>query len=126
MKHSVKILTTAMAIVLGGLTQAKAEEGVSHYEALPSETLAEAVENFVTYNDKVQEVLARETLSVADMEEIHQFTYTLEIALAKINEELGALPVVLEEVHLASESDNPARLRAVAEVYLEQAEVLDR
>ena len=88
MKHSVKILTTAMAIVLGGLTQAKAEEGVSHYEALPSETLAEAVENFVTYNDKVQEVLSRETLSVADMEEIHQFTYTLEIALA-INQEFG-------------------------------------
>lgn len=126
MKHSIKLMLTAAAIMLGGLTQADAEEGVSHYGALPSETLTEAVENFVTYNDKVQEVLAREDLSVADMEEIHQLTYTLEIALAKINEELGALPVVLEEVHLASESDNPAELRAVAEAYLEKAEVLDR
>ena len=126
MKHRIKMLTAAAAMTLGGLTQAGADETVDHYEALPSETLAEAVENFVTYNDKVQAVLARETLTPADMEEIHQFTYTIEIALAKINEELGALPVVLEEVHLASESDNPARLRAVAEVYLEQAEVLDR
>ncbi len=126
MKHSIKLMLTATAIMLGCLTQAEAEEGVSHYEALPSETLVDAVENFVTYNDKVQEVLAREDLSVADMEDIHNLTYTLEIALAKINEELGALPVVLEEVHLASESDNPAHLRAVAKAYLEQAEVLDR
>lgn len=126
MKHSIKLMVTATAIMLGGLTQADAEEGMSHYEAQPSETLAEAVENFVTYNDKVQEVLARDDLSVADMEEIHQLTYTLEIALAKINEELGALPVVLEEVHLASEGDDTAGLRTVAEAYLEKAEVLDR
>jgi len=126
MKHFIKLMLTATAIMLGGLTQADAEEGMSHYAAHPSETLAEAVENFVTYNDKVQDVLAREDLSVADMEEIHQLTYTLEIALAKINDELGALPEALEEVHLASERDDPARLRALAKRYLEQAEVLDR
>jgi hypothetical protein len=123
----IRTLAAAAALSLAALPVAADEdEAIDHYAAKDSETLAEAVENFVTYNDKVQEVLARDELTPADMEEIHQYTYTIETALAKINAELGALAVVLEEVHLASESDNPARLRGAAEVYLEQAEALDR
>ena len=105
---------------------ALAEERIDHYQPEASETLAEAVENFVTYNRKLAEVMDREPLTGSDMEQVHEYTYTLEIALAKINEELGALPPVLEEVHLASEGDDPLRLRGVAGVYLEKARVLDR
>ena len=126
MRRHMLILTTAMAVSLVGVTAAAAEEGVDHYAPEPSETLSEAVENFVTYNNRMAAVLARDPLTVTDMEEVHRLTYTIEVALAKINEELGALPPVLEEVHLASEGDNPARLRGAAEVYLERAEVLDR
>jgi len=125
MKRTMRTAAAAVVALCTALPLA-AEEGVSHYEPEPSETLAEAMENFVTYNRKMAEVIARDTLSVDDMEAVHELTYTLEIALAKINEELGALPVVLEEVHLSSEGDNPARLKAVAEVYLEQAGLLDR
>ena len=125
MKRTLRTAAAAVVALCAALPLA-AEEGVSHYEPEPSETLAQAVENFVTYNRKMAEVIARDPLSVDDMEAVHELTYTLEIALAKINEELGALPVVLEEVHLSSEGDNPARLKAVAEVYLEQAKLLDR
>ena len=126
MKHSLKIMATGAAILLGSVMPVTAEEEVSHYAAQPSETLEQAIENFVAYNRKLTEVLERDTLSAADMEEVHQLTYTLETALARINEELGALPVVLERVHKTSEGDNPSALRAVSEVYLEQAELLDR
>ncbi len=126
MKNTVKIIATGAAIMLGCVMPATAGEEVSHYAPEPSETLEQAVENFVTYNRKLAEVLERDELSPADMEQVHEYTYTLEIALAKINEELGALPVVLERVHKTSEGDNPAALRAVGEVYLEQAELLDR
>jgi len=126
MKISLKTLAASALIALGGAMPGMAGDEVAHYEALPSETLAEAIENFVTYNRKMEEVLARDPLTVQDMEEVHQLTYTIEVALAKINEELGTLPVVLEEVHLSSEGDNPARLKGVAEVYLEQARLLDR
>jgi len=126
MKHPLRILATALAMTVAVGAIGKADEAVDHYAAEPSETLAEAVENFVTHNNRMAEVLARDPLTVADMEEVHELTYTLEIALAKINEELGALPPVLEEVHLASEGDNPLRLRGVAGVYLEKARVLDR
>lgn len=126
MKTTLKTLAAAAAVAVAGALPGIAEEAVSHYEPETSETLAQAMENFVTYNRRMEEVLAREPLTVQDMEEVHELTYTLEVALARINEELGALPTVLEEVHLSSEGDNPARLRGVAEVYLEQAKLLDR
>ncbi|EDM69737.1 hypothetical protein RAZWK3B_07999 [Roseobacter sp. AzwK-3b] len=125
MKHTVGSLVTAAAITLGHLVPATAEQ-VTHYAPEPSETLEQAVENFAKYNAKLANVLDRDPLTTADMEEVHEYTYTLEIALAKINEELGALPVVLEEVHQTSEGDDPERLRAAGEAYLAQARLLDR
>ena len=126
MSHALRLLTLSAAVALGAVAPAPAEEGTSHYIAEPSETLEQAVTNFVTYNRKLRDVMARDPLSVEDMEEVHELTYTLELALAKINEEMGALPVILEEVHIASEGDNPQALRGVAEVYLESALALDR
>ncbi|MCZ0812998.1 MAG: DUF6746 family protein [Pseudomonadota bacterium] len=126
MTNTLKILATGVAILIGGMMPVKADETVSHYAPEPSETLQQAVDNFVTYNRKLAAVLERDPMTTADMEEVHQFTYTLEIALARINAELGALPEVLERVHKASEGDDPAALRAASGVYLEQAAILDR
>ena len=124
MKVSRTLFAFAFFVSSGCL--AMAQDTVSHYEPLPSETLEQAIENFTTYNARVAEVLAREELSEQDMEDIHEYTYTIEIALAKINEELGALPIVLERVHIASEGHNAVELRAVGEVYLETAGVLSQ
>lgn len=121
-----RIAATLLAVSMGIAAPVKADDDVTHYTAQPSDTMQEAVENFVTHNALMQEVLAKDELSIADMERVHELTYTIEIALARINEELGALPVVLEEVHLASEGDNPDALRDAAEVYLETARHLDR
>lgn len=126
MTNTTRIAATLLAVSLGFAAPLRADEGVTHYAAKPSDTMEQAVENFVTYNAMMQEVLAKDELSVEDMERVHELTYTIEIALARINEELGALPVVLEEVHLASEGDNPHALRGVAEVYLDTARHLDR
>lgn len=125
MKNTVASLVTAAAITLGYLLPATAEE-VTHYAPEPSETLAQAVDNFVSYNRKLAAVLERNPLTAADMEEVHEYTYTLEIALEKINQDLGALSVVLEEVHQTSEGDDPARLRTAGTAYLAQAHLLDR
>lgn len=95
-----------------------AGEQTDHYEAKSSETLEQAVQNFSEYNKKLVEVLSREKLSDSDMEEVHRLTYTLEVALAKINEEMSGIVNTLEEVHLSSEERNAAKLRGVAEDYL--------
>lgn len=119
------MLTTGTAFALAATVATAEETQVDHYFAEPSETIQEAVDNFVAYNAKVRDVLARESLDVADMEEIHQYTYTIELALAKINEEFGTLAETLEILHLASESYNEDEVRGVAEVYFETAGALD-
>jgi ElaB/YqjD/DUF883 family membrane-anchored ribosome-binding protein len=111
-------LATPFALTLLALP-ATADE-VDHYEPVPSETLSEAMENLETYNARVEEVLAREKLSVSDMEEIHQYTYTMEQAVARIATSMEEIAENLEEVHLASEGDDADDLREKAGVYLDR------
>ena len=114
----------AAAAALGLSATALAADDVQHYNMVESETLEAALTNFVEYNAKVRDVLAKENLSVADMEEIHEHTYTIEAALAKINAEMGALPETLEALHLASEDHVEAEVRSLAETYFETAGAL--
>lgn len=111
------------AAALGLATAATADE-VQHYIPEQSETLQEAVANFAEYNGMMRKVLAKDELTVDDMERIHELTYTLEIALAKINEHFSDLPVTLENLHLASEAYDAAKTRGLADVYLETAETV--
>lgn len=101
---------------------AQAERVTPHYAAEPSDTLAEAVANFTEYNDRVRAVLERPDLTDADVEEIHQYTYTIEAALARMTGELAALQVTLERMHQAAESYNADAVRGIAEVYFETAD----
>jgi DNA repair exonuclease SbcCD ATPase subunit len=97
---------------------------VDHYEAKPSETLEQAVENFTEYNQRLAEIMAKDELTGDDMERIHQLTYTLEVALAKINEEMAALPETLERLHLSSEAHNETEARGAGKTYLETAQTV--
>jgi len=117
-------LALAGALLLSSGPAMAEEEQFQHYAPKPSETLAEAVANFSDYNRLLAEVLAKDDMTDTDMERIHQLTYTLEVALAKINERMTALPVTLEEVHLASEARNADRLRGAGGVYLENAQTV--
>jgi len=55
---------------------------------------------------------------------VHELTYTIEIALAKINEHFSDLTVTLENLHLASEDHDAAKTRGIGKVYLETAETV--
>lgn len=99
---------------------------VDHYAAEQVETLDAAVATFAEYNTRLGNVLARDPLATADIEEIHEYTYTLEAALAKITAEATALAVTLETLHQVSEGHDLARLRPAAAAYLEVASTLAR
>ncbi|MFP3921424.1 MAG: DUF6746 family protein [Dichotomicrobium sp.] len=124
---NVKLTSTIAAVVIGLSAfagSAVADERVEHYEAKPSETLEEAVKNFAEYNKKVAEVLKKDELTASDLERIHELSYTIEIALAKINDGMCSLPQTLERLHLASEEHNADEVRGVGEVYLETAQTV--
>ncbi|WP_242634399.1 DUF6746 family protein [Marinobacter salicampi] len=98
-----------------------AEERPDHFEGKKATTLEQAVANFMEYNEKLANITGKESLSDQNMHEVHQMTYTLENALEKIRNELGGLADVLEEVHIASESNDPATVTASGATYLETA-----
>jgi hypothetical protein len=125
MPHAIaRLLPLALASMLLAAPALAQDDDFDHYEAVPSETLEEAVTNFREYNAKLAEVMAKEELSDSDMERIHELTYTLEEALAKIAETVEGLPVMLENLHLASEARDTAKVRGVGQVYLEDAQAV--
>lgn len=116
-----KLLQTA---VLGfGLilsTGALANERVPHFKAEPSETLAQAVANFSEYNQKLKTILDQD-LTPESMVKIHQLTYTIENAIAKIKEEVDIMANNLEAVHIASETMDTDTAKTKGKAYLEAA-----
>jgi hypothetical protein len=120
MAGALRMAVSMVVIGLGSVATGQASE-VDHYEGEPSETLEQAVENFTTYNAKLKSLLAREMLGMADIQEVHEYTYTLERALARMQTELDDLAVTLEEVHQSSEGEDAAALREVTRRYLEES-----
>ncbi|WP_339802977.1 DUF6746 family protein [uncultured Marinobacter sp.] len=115
MKRSLIAMATVATLFSSAMVHA---ERPDHYKGLPANTLDEAVANFSEYNDKLAEVLQGE-LTPEAMNEVHQLTYTLENALGKVSEEFELLAETLEEVHIASESNDPQTVKKQGEAYLE-------
>jgi hypothetical protein len=114
------VVATIFALGLAALP-AHASDEVAHYDARSSESLAEALATLKDYNARVAQVMTRDTLSVQDMEAVHEYTYTMEEAVARIAAEMEEIAVVLEEVHQASEGDDPDALRGATGAYLERS-----
>ncbi|MDT8311635.1 MAG: DUF6746 family protein [Methylophaga sp.] len=89
-----------------------------HFQGKSAESLTQAVSNFNKGNQRLEKLLIQQSLSAADIAAIHELTYTLENALAKINADLDQLVLTLEKVHLGSEDNDAARVKTEGEQYL--------
>lgn len=94
-----------------------------HFKGKPSATLAEALANLQEYNQRLSDILDGE-LTPQKMAEIHQLTYTLEVALERIDDEVDTMKDTLEEVHLGSEQMNFERVKVNGVKYLEASNQL--
>ena len=111
-------------ILLAGIVVAGsgvASERFDHYERKPSPTLEAAMRNFADYNKLLADLLAKKELSGTDLEAVHELTYTLEVALAKMNAESAKLAETLEALHKASEAHDFAATQRQGGAYLETA-----
>ncbi len=115
--HRAITLTSLLVFVLSG-SAAFAGERVEHFKGKPAATIEQARANLSEYHRRMAGILAGDSLSPKDMAEIHQITYTLENALKHIAGELKSLQEELEKIHLASERNEAATIRAVAPNYL--------
>jgi len=122
-----KVLTLFVMVLLFGYSVfAAADEKSGHFKGKPSETLEAALSNFSEYNHKLSEILKQDKLSPVDMQHIHELTYTLENALEKINSSMIELAVLLEAVHVSSESGDTASTQAEGARYLDMARQIIR
>jgi hypothetical protein len=103
-----------------------AEERPDHFEGQTADSLSQAVSNLSSNNDHLAALLAKDELSDNDMGIIHQLTYTLENALAKLAEEVDTMAALVEEVHLGSENMERDRVRENGKAYLEAIRPLVR
>ncbi|WP_346796621.1 DUF6746 family protein [Halomonas sp. Bachu 37] len=124
MKRIVFLMLAGLMSSTATLAQEDDHARDDHFKGKPSETLEEAVENFSEGNQQLAELLAADELSNEQMGELHMLTYTLENALRKIDEEVDAMAVSLEEVHLGSETLDQERVATNGSDYLEAARTL--
>ena len=112
MKKSLAALAALTMLTFApGTFATDAGERYEHFKGKAAKTLPDAVRNFSEYNAKLDAVLKGKVDDEA-MHEVHELSYTLENALARINPELAALTDQLEAVHQASERlDRDAVLR---------------
>lgn len=95
------------------------DDRISHFQALPSESLEQAVTNLASHNQELKALVEKPELTNEDMVKIHELTYTLENALERLREDIESTADVLEEVHLGSETMDRNRVRDNAQRYLE-------
>lgn len=118
------ITVSAFALADEGDDHGQDTDRAEHFEGEEAANLEEAVANLVAYNDRLEELLKQDELSAEDMNQIHNYSYTLENALQKVQEETQTVAANLEEVHLASERMDEETVRAQGEVYLETTHTL--
>ena len=116
-----KLITTAILLASTASFAHDHGDRPDHYEGQPSETLEQALANFAETNARIAEILAQTEISRAELEAVHQLTYTLENALERIDDEYDALEEKLEELHLATEGADIERARALGRSYLDNA-----
>lgn len=123
MKINALVLAASTAFLVFG-SAAQATDRPSHFkgEAAPSWAAAQA--NLIEYNQKLANIMAKDTLSPQDLGEIHQLTYTLENALQRMEKDIEDLAETLEKVHVASETGKADLAKKEGDIYLKAAKVL--
>lgn len=95
-----------------------------HFQGQPAETDDQARKNLREYNGKLKALLDKKELSASDLGEIHRITYTLENAIRQLDPEVKWIAQYLEEVHLASERNDPETVRKKGRAYLSASKAL--
>lgn len=94
-----------------------AEDRVIHYKVAHPETVTAAKRQFSSAQEDIRRILNEAALSPAQLERVHEISYSLEAALPPLLKAEGSalkgeqLAVAVEELHLASERHDEGRTR---------------
>lgn len=121
MRKAIKFLAIAGLFLAPVINAA---ERVDHFEGESAETLEQAVANLSEHNARLAVLVDNGELSDADHARIHELTYSLENALARIRKEVDVMADDLEAIHVASEQRATDVVTDKALAYLSAARTL--
>lgn len=117
-------LCLVLPLTFSASLMASEDKRPEHFKGESSENLQQAVANLSAYNQKLAAIIGKSELSLEDMAEIHQLTYTLENALQRMDKELDNIAETLEEVHLGSEQAAFDKVKKQGQEYLKKSSLL--
>ncbi|MEA1048494.1 DUF6746 family protein [Lamprobacter modestohalophilus] len=103
MKFTPITLALFLTVTVGVAADELSPDGRPHFSGKEADSVEEAFHHFEEGNEKLEKYLKDDSIEGADLAHIHELTYTLENAIAKMQAALVSLATSLEEVHLASE-----------------------
>ncbi len=120
-----KIIVPVLVLLINYTAYAQTSEiKAQHYPAKPSANLNEALANLNSHNKLLADILADQPLDAAALDQVHQLTYTLELAVAKVEESVSTLKETLENVHQASENGASDAVTEQGKAYLDLSKTL--
>lgn len=120
---TMKNLLLSAALTLPTLCYAD-NESVDHFQGEEPQSLAHAKMMVQQSHQQIEALLRNEKLTTEEIHELHELTYSLENAVAFIQEDIKNAADALETLHKASETYDPKKTRDSAKVYLQAAKVL--
>ncbi|TQV81220.1 hypothetical protein FKG94_08945 [Exilibacterium tricleocarpae] len=94
---------------------------IRHYKGADVGDYQQATSLLKTYNETLQAILKKETLTSTDAGNIHKLTYTLENALEKMRSDIVKTAEILEELHLSSERNDVDKMKKFGNDYLSRS-----
>jgi hypothetical protein len=94
-------------------------ENYDHFPSLEAPNTAVALCNLSTFNAKLVAITQQASISTEDMVKVHELTYTLENAVLRLQKDLDAIAIELENVHKASEQLDASTIKQSGTIYIE-------
>lgn len=125
-KLALLVFTMLFSLSLLAVEESK-EKPTQHLQVADVQSMEEAKEIFI---DKTAEIRAKKPLNLENASQIHIITYTLEKSIAYFAENLKGekqelatkIAVVVEDIHIASESNRLEELKEHLNKYFELAD----
>ncbi len=97
---------------------------VDHFKGKPSPDLKSALCNLQEFDKKLKMATTGDKLTPQQMADVHQLTYTLEVAVQKLQSELVIVAEELEKAHKGSEVMANEKVKNGAKEYLARTKLL--
>ncbi len=119
-----KLLSSLFILAFTVSSYVSADEQYNHFPSLQAPDLKIALCNLQSYNQKLSAITSKDELTATDMVKIHELTYTLENAVARMQSELVKTAENLEKVHKASERLDQKAIATFGQKYFELSNML--